>query len=205
MHHNLFCSCSKRFPCMNNCSFAFLFLFFEQCTISTFILFYLCTLFPLSIHTPHYSTHIKPLNIFTLFYRFKMSNYLLTFYKNKLCFIFVFFSVVSQKEYNLPEVKDRQFLIAVHKKAKKIGFDINRYNQLRDEAFDIESNLRRIRDPMYLRSSPNNFKANQTGSASTNNDIIQMALATNPNETPKKSFTDSVASIFDSTMKKFKK
>lgn len=108
-------------------------------------------------------------------------------------------------------MKDRQFLIAVHKKAKKIGFDINRYNQLREEAYDIESNLRRLRDPLYLRYSPNsgqklNPMSGVSGSnAGANQDLIQMALSTNPNEPTKKTLTDSVSSIFESTLKKFKK
>lgn len=33
----------------------------------------------------------------------------------------------------MPDVKDRQHLLTLHKKAKKIGLDINHYNYLKDE------------------------------------------------------------------------
>lgn len=100
------------------------------------------------------------------------------------------------------EVKDRQFLIAVHKKAKKKGFDLTRYNRLREEAHDIESNLLRLHDPLRLRHSPNaGFKI-----TNANDQIIQMALSTKlDGEHLKPTLTERLASIFESTTKKFKK
>lgn len=111
------------------------------------------------------------------------------------------------QEYNLPEVKDRQFLIAVHKKAKKKGFDVNRYNQLKEEAHKIENDLARIRDPLYLRHSPSStYRLNPTSTTSSNDQLFQMALATNPNEsTAKKPLSERLASILESTAKKLKK
>lgn len=68
---------------------------------------------------------------------------------------FVIVAVCSNlKEYNLPEVKDRQYLITLHKKAKKKGFDIELYNQLKREVAEVEHDLRRLRDPLYVRYSP---------------------------------------------------
>lgn len=57
----------------------------------------------------------------------------------------------------MPSVDDRRFLVALHKKAKKVGFNIDEYNRLKQEARQIEEDLRRLRDPMYLhlRKSPN--------------------------------------------------
>lgn len=106
----------------------------------------------------------------------------------------------------MPEVKDRQFLIAVHKKAKKKGFDVLKYNQLKEEAHDIENDIRRIRDPLYLRHSPiSSYKLNPL-SKSTNDQLIEMALSTNPAEiTSKKPLTERLASILESTAKKLKK
>lgn len=106
----------------------------------------------------------------------------------------------------MPEVKDRQFLIAVHKKAKKKGFDVNRYNQLKEEAHDIENDLRRLRDPLYLRHSPSSsYKLNATIPNSASDQLFQMALATNPDTNTKKPLTERLASIIESTAKKFKK
>lgn len=114
-------------------------------------------------------------------------------------------AATQQQEYNLPEVKDRQFLIAVHKKAKKLGFDINRYNQLRDEAYTIESNIRRLRDPIKMRHAQKDGSdaVRPSAAGQTTDQLVEAALATNPNE--KKSLADNVTSIFASTMKKFKK
>lgn len=105
----------------------------------------------------------------------------------------------------MPEVKDRQFLIAVHKKAKKKGFDVNRYNQLKDEAHKIEKDLQRIRDPLYLRHSPSSgYRPSSVTSA--NDQLFQMALSTNPSEnSSKKPLSERLASILESTAKKLKK
>lgn len=76
--------------------------------------------------------------------------------KNEKFYFYLFFlkKIIYQKEYNLPEVKDRQYLITLHKKAKKRGFDVELYNQLKREAAEVEHDLRRIRDPLYTRYSP---------------------------------------------------
>lgn len=106
----------------------------------------------------------------------------------------------------MPEVKDRQFLIAVHKKAKKKGFDVDRYNQLKEEAHKIEKDLQRIRDPLYLRHSPSSsYRLNVSSATNAKDQLFQMALATNPDSTSKKPLTERLASILESTAKKLKK
>lgn len=37
------------------------------------------------------------------------------------------------QEYFLPEVKDRQHLIILHKQARKNGLDVEQYNKLKDQ------------------------------------------------------------------------
>ena len=49
----------------------------------------------------------------------------------------------------MPDVKDRQHLITLHKAAKKIGLDINQYNEIKREIAEIEHDLRRLNDPLY--------------------------------------------------------
>lgn len=115
----------------------------------------------------------------------------------------------------MPEVKDRQFLIAVHKKAKKKGFDVVRYNQLKEEAHDIENDLRRLHDPLYLRHSPTSsssqftpFSLTSTSTgATTKEQLVDMALnAKNPGELgAKKPLTERLASILATTAQKLKK
>jgi len=62
------------------------------------------------------------------------------------------------QEYMLPDVKDRQFLISFHKKAKKNGFDVLRYNELRDNIASIENDLRRLRDPLHIHLPPSHLQ-----------------------------------------------
>lgn len=50
----------------------------------------------------------------------------------------------------LPDVKDRQQLLALHKSAKKAGLNLNEYNALKREIADIENDIRRLRDPLCL-------------------------------------------------------
>ena len=40
-----------------------------------------------------------------------------------------------------PEARNRQFLISFHKKAKRNGFDIEKYNSLREAIAKIEAQL----------------------------------------------------------------
>ena len=54
------------------------------------------------------------------------------------------------QEYQMPDVKDRQHLIILHKRARKVGLDLDRYNQLKDSVSQIEADIRRLRDPLHL-------------------------------------------------------
>ncbi|XP_014257296.1 calcium uniporter protein, mitochondrial isoform X2 [Cimex lectularius] len=56
--------------------------------------------------------------------------------------------VLTKQEYQLPDVKDRQHLIAVHRRANKIGLDLKEYNKLKGHIAQLESDLSRIRDPL---------------------------------------------------------
>lgn len=91
---------------------------------------------------------------------------------------------VTKQEYVLEDVRDRQYLITMHKKAKKSGLDLIQYNALKREIADVEEDLRRLRDPLYLHvpavpkknyflsleSDPNNqFKGVGDEDASTKN------------------------------------
>ncbi|XP_013136160.1 PREDICTED: calcium uniporter protein, mitochondrial [Papilio polytes] len=58
--------------------------------------------------------------------------------------------VLTKQEYVLPDVKDRQHLLMLHKKAKKIGLDINHYNYLKDEIDKLQKDLARLKDPLHI-------------------------------------------------------
>ncbi|XP_068904054.1 calcium uniporter protein, mitochondrial isoform X2 [Tenebrio molitor] len=62
--------------------------------------------------------------------------------------------VLTREEYILNDVRDRQHLLLLHKKAKKTGFDVNQYNVLKDQIAKVELDLRRLRDPLKLKLPP---------------------------------------------------
>lgn len=40
-------------------------------------------------------------------------------------------------------------MLALHNKARKVGLDLNAYNDLKREVAEIEFDLRRLKDPLY--------------------------------------------------------
>lgn len=88
--------------------------------------------------------------------------------------------VLTKQEYILPDVKDRQHLITLHKSAKKAGINLAEYNDIKRKIAEIEHDLRRLRDPLYLHlpapppKSPN-FSATEIA---TSKKLLQEALET---------------------------
>lgn len=68
---------------------------------------------------------------------------------------------ITKTEYNMPEVKDRQYLISLYKRAKKKNFDVESYNQLKRQIAEIEYDLRRLRDPLNLQLPPHVDRSQQ--------------------------------------------
>lgn len=63
--------------------------------------------------------------------------------------------VLTKEEYILADVKNRQHLLTLHKKAKKQGVDLDRYNYLKDELYKVEYKLKKLRNPLKLRLPTN--------------------------------------------------
>ncbi|XP_025420395.1 calcium uniporter protein, mitochondrial isoform X2 [Sipha flava] len=56
--------------------------------------------------------------------------------------------VLTKQEYLMPDVRDRQYLITMHKKARKSGLDLHMYNQLKDQMSCVQTDLARLKDPL---------------------------------------------------------
>lgn len=64
-------------------------------------------------------------------------------------------------------MKDRQHLFTLHKKAKKVGLDIEKYNNLKDQICAIEYDLNRLRDPLHIHLPQNKLPNKKTNCIKT--------------------------------------
>lgn len=61
--------------------------------------------------------------------------------------------VLTRQDYLLPDVRDRQYLLSFHKRAKKSDWDVDKYNTLKDGIDRVEADLSKLRDHTKLRPS----------------------------------------------------
>lgn len=59
--------------------------------------------------------------------------------------------LLTNMDYVYPDARDREFLHFFYKGAKKQHFDVDRYNQLRNQLAETEESLRRLRNPLKLK------------------------------------------------------
>ena len=55
------------------------------------------------------------------------------------------------QDYNFPEVRNREYLISLHRYFEKNKFDFDEYNKLKDAIAEKEQDLMRLRDPLQLQ------------------------------------------------------
>ncbi|XP_046859005.1 calcium uniporter protein, mitochondrial-like isoform X2 [Xenia sp. Carnegie-2017] len=61
---------------------------------------------------------------------------------------FYAYFVLTRQEFMYPEARNRQFLISFHKKAKRRGFDVEKYNHLREMTTKLEAQLEELSNPI---------------------------------------------------------
>ncbi|KAM4604023.1 calcium uniporter regulatory subunit MCUb, mitochondrial-like [Polymixia lowei] len=59
--------------------------------------------------------------------------------------------VLTKQDYVYPDAKDRQFLHYFYKGAKKKHFNVDKYNELKEELAEVQEDLRRLRNPTQLQ------------------------------------------------------
>ncbi|XP_068137643.1 calcium uniporter regulatory subunit MCUb, mitochondrial [Hyperolius riggenbachi] len=64
---------------------------------------------------------------------------------------FYAYYLLTNMDYAYPDARDRQFLHLFYKRAKRQRFDVQKYNQLRNELAEVEESLRRLRNPLKLK------------------------------------------------------
>ncbi|XP_032783350.2 calcium uniporter protein, mitochondrial [Daphnia magna] len=81
--------------------------------------------------------------------------YFVTYGTSIACFAYY---VLTKQEYVLPDVRDREYLLQFHKKAKKVGMNVAEYNRLQNSIAQVENDLKRLRDPLRVHHPPTGTK-----------------------------------------------
>ncbi|PAA81489.1 hypothetical protein BOX15_Mlig012422g1, partial [Macrostomum lignano] len=58
--------------------------------------------------------------------------------------------VITKQEYTFPQVWDREYLKKFYSDAEKQKFDVEQYNMLREQISQLETEARRLKDPLIL-------------------------------------------------------
>lgn len=74
----------------------------------------------------------------------------LTAHKNQISHLLLTNPKPPLQDFVLPDVRDRQFLLCFHKRAKKLGLNVDKYNMLKNRLAELHKDLERLRDPLAL-------------------------------------------------------
>ena len=85
-------------------------------------------------------------NLFTLF--LSTVTYFVTYGTAIACYAYF---VLTRQDYLLPDVRDRQYLLNFHKRARKSEWDISKYNSLKEGICRAEVELSKLKDHTKLR------------------------------------------------------
>lgn len=61
---------------------------------------------------------------------------------------------ITKMEYNYNDVANRNYLLSIYNSARRKGLDIEEYKELKREITEVEFDLKRLKDPLYLQLPP---------------------------------------------------
>ncbi|KAM8969355.1 calcium uniporter regulatory subunit MCUb, mitochondrial isoform 2-T2 [Sarcophilus harrisii] len=64
---------------------------------------------------------------------------------------FFAYFLLTRQDYSYVLIKERQFLYFFHKRLKKMDFDVEQYNKLKEDLKEAEESLQRLRQPLHLQ------------------------------------------------------
>ena len=87
----------------------------------------------------------------------------------------------------LPDVLNRRHLIVLHRRARKIGLDIDVYNALKNRAYELETTLKIIRGPLYdYKTQRKRQQRSRSSSSSSRSPSSSPSLSPSPSPSPEK-------------------
>ncbi|KAF7991233.1 hypothetical protein HCN44_002795 [Aphidius gifuensis] len=107
--------------------------------------------------------------------------YFVTYATGMLCYIYF---IMTRQEFMLPDVMNRRYLVALHKRARAVGLDLNQYNLLKERQHELETTLKIIRGPLYNHKTKVEKKLRDRGKSSSSSS--SSSESSSPSSTPKK-------------------
>lgn len=110
--------------------------------------------------------------------------YFVTYGTTMMWFIYY---LVTRQEYMLPDVLNRRHLIVLHRRARKIGLDIDVYNTLKNRAYELETTLKIIRGPLYdYKTQRERQQRSRSSSSSSRSPSSSPSSSPSPSPSPEK-------------------
>lgn len=86
----------------------------------------------------------------------------------------------------LPDVLNRRHLIVLHRRARKVGLDIDLYNSLKNRAYELETTLKIIRGPLHDYKTEREQKKRARSSSSSSSSSRSPSSSPSPSPSPER-------------------
>lgn len=93
----------------------------------------------------------------------------------------------------LPDVLNRRHLIVLHRRARKVGLDIDLYNSLKNRAYELETTLKIIRGPLHDYKTEREQKKRARSSSSSSSRSPSSSPSPSPSPSPERNVPRVIA------------